>query len=144
MSEKFSLGLVALGLGGSLLLAFPSKAISSTTEKSVEFLEPDLQVAEILYQDWKTKQYCSCVLYAKALTGYSRPVGWAKNWPINTGLPVIGGVIVTNDGLAGHVAVITAITGETLALKEANWLSCQKSTRQLNMTDSSIMGFWRP
>jgi len=51
-----------LGLGVALAMVFPTKATSSTKENKMEFLEPDPIQAEILYQDWKTKQYCSCVL----------------------------------------------------------------------------------
>ena len=88
---------------------------------------------------------CSCVLYAKALTGYSQSVGPARRWPKNSGQPVVGGVVVTNESRAGHVAVITAVDGDTLTLVEANYSRCRVTVgRQINANNPMVLGFWTP
>lgn len=110
-------------------------------------------VADKLYKDWQKEQelkkkrvssgFCSCVIYAKALTGYSQPVGNARNWPKNISYPVVGGVVITNESYAGHVGVITWVNGNDFAITEGNYLRCQKSTRILNTSNPAILGYWQ-
>jgi len=86
--------------------------------------------------------YCSCVLTVKAWTGYSTPVGFARNWPKNTDTPVVGGVVITNEGWAGHVAYIMEVTTETITVKEGNFRRCALSTRIIPLTSPVILGYW--
>jgi surface antigen len=88
--------------------------------------------------------FCSCVTFAKRLTGYDSVVGAAKNWPTNSELPSVGGVVVLDEGRIGHVAYITAVQEDSFTVSEANYISCKRSSRTLNISDKSIMGFWNP
>lgn len=116
-------------------------------------LKPDPVQVEKLHKDWIKEQelkkkrgssYCSCVLYAKSLTGYSTSVGAARNWPKNSLVPVVGGVVVTNDSRIGHVGVILSINGDSITITEANYSRCRKSTRTILLSSPVILGFWAP
>ncbi len=104
-------------------------------------------VTDQLYKDWVKEQelkkkrgssYCSCVLYAKSLTGYSQSVGAARNWPKNSPVPVVGGVVVTNESRIGHVGVILSIDGDSITITEANYYRCKKSTRTILLSSPVI------
>jgi hypothetical protein len=92
----------------------------------------------------RTGNYCSCVNYVKALTGFSQSIGYARNWPINSSTPFVGAVVVTSEGPYGHVAVITAITEDGfLILDEANYSPCRHTTgRHLSVDSPLILGYW--
>lgn len=88
---------------------------------------------------------CSCVNTAKSLTGYAEPVGMARNWPINSLVPVIGGVVVTNESSVGHTAYISDIVSGELILAEGNYQKCKFTFgRKLAINSSLILGFWKP
>lgn len=74
----------------------------------------------------------SCVALAQA-KGFNIHAGAAKNWPaaarklgytVNT-KPVVGSVIVTKEGSkgtdTGHVAVVTAVTPDSIKIVEQNY-----------------------
>ena len=88
---------------------------------------------------------CSCVSFVKFVTGYTEPVGNARNWPKVLSLPFVGGVVITNESPAGHVAVITHvdIDNETITIVETNYKPCQKGTRELNINSPKILGYWK-
>lgn len=86
--------------------------------------------------------YCSCVLYAKAITGYREVVGYAKNWPKNSETPQVGGVIITNESYAGHVGVITQVQEDSITITEANYRKCQVTERTISITSTVIKGYW--
>lgn len=110
-------------------------------------------VVEKLYKDWQKEQelkkkrtsggFCSCVIYAKALTGYSQSVGNARNWPKNSPVPVVGGIVITNESRVGHVGVITSVNGNEFTITEANYSRCKKGIRTLNVSNPSILGYWQ-
>lgn len=86
---------------------------------------------------------CSCVLTAKALVGYNKTVGMAKYWPRNTDLPTVGGVVVTKESYAGHVAVILAVEQDRIYVYEGNYNRCKVSERWINLNNPVIIGYWR-
>ncbi len=141
-----------LGLGVSLLAVFPNAAISQTTDNEelkpppIEYLEatPDLVAqAETLYKAKKANLgFCSCVTFVKGIVGVQVSMGAAKNWPVNSSLPSIGGVVVTKESPYGHVAYIKSISGNTMTLTEANYVPCRKSERKMQIDDPMIIGFW--
>lgn len=88
--------------------------------------------------------FCSCVLYARALTGFNQTVGAAKNWPVNSPAPLAGGVVVMRWANVGHVAVITDVTNADFGIKEANYARCQLTARRITLNDPDIIGFWAP
>ena len=116
-------------------------------------LVPNPVVADKLYKDWTKEQelkkkrvnsgYCSCVIFSKAMTGYTQSVGAARNWPKNSSIPVVGGVVITNESRAGHVAVITAVYPDRIEVIEANYSRCRKSTRTILLSSPVILGFWQ-
>jgi hypothetical protein len=88
---------------------------------------------------------CSCVIFAKLITDFQQIVGYAKNWPINTSSPEIGGVVITNENPKwGHVAVIKEIKENSIIVDETNYKPCAKTTRELSLNDPAILGFWSP
>jgi len=89
--------------------------------------------------------YCSCVLHVKVLTGFAEKVGQAKNWPSNTSEAHIGGVVITRESSAGHVAKIIDIQDGYLILDEANWIKCSRTVgRRLRIDSKLILGYWKP
>lgn len=91
----------------------------------------------------RVTNFCSCVTFAESQTGFAGPVGAAKNWPINSIWPVVGGVVVTYESSLGHVAVIKAVIGNMLILDEANYVRCtHTTTRELPIDSPLIKGFW--
>ncbi len=134
---------------------FPNKAISqtittydeaATTNPSVVRSTPNYKiVAEWVAAD-KAKQttsgFCSCVNFAKRLTGYASVVGAAKNWPTNIDRATVGGVVVLKESVSGHVAYITSVSDNSFTVAEANYISCKKSNRVISLTDPEIIGFW--
>lgn len=113
----------------------------STTEPQVVYRPYKSEIPKVV-KVVKTKSYCSCVLYARSLTGYGSSVGNARNWPKNVAYPVVGGVVITNESRAGHVGVITWVNGDTFGIAEANYSRCQKGTRSLNINNPVILGYW--
>ncbi len=85
---------------------------------------------------------CSCVYFAKAITGYNKTVGAARNWPINTKIPLVGEVVVTKESYTGHVIVITAVRPGEIDIVEGNYLHCKATQRTLPLTDPLIKGYW--
>lgn len=141
-----------MGLGITSVIAFPEKVNSLTIQYEFETLQPDYAGAERLYQEWKAaqiKETCSCVAFVRRLTGFTQSVGYAKYWPKNTEVPVIGGVVITSESSfntfrTGHVAYILDINDDTLTLLEANYSRCKITTRFLKVGDKRITGFWKP
>lgn len=133
-------------------MVFPERVVSQTTDDGrftpppIQFLEANpevVQQAEVLYRATKTQgNLCSCVLFVKGLTGFSQAVGRAKNWPTNSALPAVGGVVITNESSYGHVAFIKSIDGNVMTLVEANYIPCRKGGREMRIDDPRIIGFW--
>lgn len=87
--------------------------------------------------------HCSCVLYARFLTGFDQNIGKASNWPTNSKYPVLGGIVITNEGPVGHVARIIDIRYGKLLLDESNYKPCQiTNTRELPIDSPLIKGYW--
>jgi hypothetical protein len=145
------------------LVGFPTKEVKAQEEvvivyEPMEALEADIGVADALYKEWLKEQakpkkplktaktgsnYCSCVLFAKSLTGYTKTVGNARNWTKNSKVPVVGGVVITNESRAGHVAVITAVRDGEFDIVEANYSRCRKGVRTLKINNPVILGYWQ-
>lgn len=85
---------------------------------------------------------CSCVNYAKSLTGFNTPIGRAKNWPINSSIPVVGGVVVFKWLSTGHAAVVTDVTETDFGIKEAHYVGCSITIRRIPLNNPTIIGFW--
>ncbi len=87
--------------------------------------------------------YCSCVNYVKSRLGMTGSIGMARNWPTNSKEPHIGGVVVTYESGAGHVALIIGLEGDNLVLDEANYSRCRHTSgRRLNKHSGVIKGFY--
>lgn len=84
----------------------------------------------------------SCVCWAKAAVGYTNSVGAARSWPGLTSVPAVGAVVIQSIGKLGHAAVVTAIEGSLLHLKEANFVPGKVTTRTLSVDDKSILGYF--
>lgn len=86
---------------------------------------------------------CSCVSYAKWFSGIDvGPIVYAKYHPINSQTPKVKGLIIFGGSKTGHLAVITAINGDLLTIKESNWIRCQTGTRVIPTSDPTILGFY--
>lgn len=88
---------------------------------------------------------CSCVLYAKQVTGYSKPVGYARNWPINNQVPIVGAVVITTESSGfntGHVGVVTAVSETTINITEANYSRCKVTSRTISRSSKVIRGYY--
>lgn len=87
---------------------------------------------------------CSCVLFAKAYSGKNPgSVGYARNWPVNSNVPVVGAVGKTNESWAGHVFVVTAINSDgTISVIEGNLSRCRVTTRKIPINSPIIRGYY--
>lgn len=154
--EKFLIASLAFALGILIGVALAMKAYASYQTEYIiyEPKEQSIQItgeiienheAEKLAEGIKSKYVkgdCQCVSYAKSLTGYSEPVGRARNWPTNSERPMVGGVVITSESASGHVGVITRVFEDTIVITEKNYIPCKISTRELNKNDPRIIGFW--
>lgn len=89
-------------------------------------------------------QYCSCVLYVKAKIGYTKSVGAARNFPINSSIPVKGAVIVTFESRVGHVGIVSHSDDTYVYLEsEANYSRCKVTYgRKIALNSSVIKGYY--
>lgn len=127
-------------------MVWPIKTEAGEYIAPTVYLQADPAVEQQLYQEWLLahKQICSCVLYAKTLTGYEKSIGLAKNWPINNQTPQIGAVVILNESYLGHVAVVEAVFENTIVITEANYIPCKVGSRELNKNDKNIRGYYVP
>lgn len=105
--------------------------------------EPERIVSKVSSQTYSGLA-CSCYLWAVHKTGRTDLLGYrlAKNIPVNSDTPTIGGLVVTYEGWAGHIAIIQDIQGDELILDEANYSRCRvTSGRKLNINNSLIKGY---
>lgn len=93
----------------------------------------------------KTGQ-CSCVNYVKSKIGYTKSVGAARNWPINSKVPTKGAVIVTFESKAGHVGIVDHYDSEYVYLEsEANYEKCTLTFgRKIKINSPVIKGYYIP
>lgn len=94
-----------------------------------------------------TATTCSCVLFVKTIVGDIGLVGAGKNWPINSDVPVIGGVVVfkgTQSNPYGHVAYLEGIVGNTGYIYQSNYIRCMVNRDTIDLSDPDIKGFWKP
>lgn len=90
--------------------------------------------------------YCSCVLYVKAKIGYTKSVGFARNWPTNSRTPSKGAVIVTYESRSGHVGIVSHFDDTYVYLEsEANYSRCKLTYgRKIAINSSIIKGYYVP
>lgn len=88
--------------------------------------------------------YCSCVLYVKARIGYTKSVGAARNFPINSNTPSTGAVIVTYESKLGHVGIVSHWDDKYVYLEsEANYSRCKVTYgRKIAINSSKIKGYY--
>ncbi len=130
-----------------MLLLFggsPKQVTSVTRQINEEFLQPDYEAAERLYQEWLNRPYnkCSCVSFVKAKIGYGKSVGAARNFPINSQEAKYGNVVILNESKYGHVAIVKEVKENTIVISEANYHPCQVGTREIAKNYSKIKGFY--
>lgn len=121
-------------------------------------VEPDYEVAERLYQEWLTRQKpktrvtsvsgsfnpCNCVSYARYKTGINvGPIGLAKYHPVNSTVPIIGGLIVTYESWRGHLGVVVGISATTVTIDDYNYSPCAHTIRELPLDSSLIKGYYK-
>lgn len=89
---------------------------------------------------------CSCVSYAKYKTGFTKSIGAARNWPINSNTPAKGAVIVTYESALGHVGVVSHWDASYVYLEsEANYSRCKMTYgRKIPVNSKLIKGYWIP
>ena len=60
----------------------------------------------------------------------------------NSDIPWPGYVVLLNEGEFGHAGVIEKIEGSKLYIVEANLVPCEVGTRNLDISDPRIRGYW--
>lgn len=87
---------------------------------------------------------CSCVSYAKFKTGFTKSIGAARNWPVNSDQPSIGAVIVTYESALGHVGIVSHWDATYVYLEsEANYSRCRMTYgRKIPIGSPLIKGYW--
>jgi LysM repeat protein len=91
--------------------------------------------------EYVSKSAGQCVPFAREYSG--KPVyGVAKYIPANSQDPAVGGVMLTSESGYGHVAVVTAINGDTIEIIERNYVSGWITKRQIPRNSSVIRGYF--
>lgn len=95
----------------------------------------------------QTKGYgfnpCSCVSYARYKTGINvGPIGVARNHPVNSIVPVVGGLAVFGGSSTGHLVAVVALGPETFRIAEYNHVPCKYSERDIRYDDPLLKGFY--
>lgn len=89
-----------------------------------------------------------CVVFARQFSGVGRDKvqGLAKNTKTNSTQPELGSIIKLNMSRPGHVAVVIAITAESVTFVESNvpMGSERVGIRTLQTSDSRILGYLIP
>ena len=67
--------------------------------------------------------------------------GNARNIITNSNRPKVGGLVVTFESRAGHVAIVTAIGNNTFTLKESNYTKGWITSRILPINYGKLKGF---
>ena len=84
----------------------------------------------------------SCILYAKwYLDRSNESWGNAGQLEATSEKPYLGGLVLTEEGEFGHVAVITGITKTHILITEANYFPGQVSTRSISLDNPLIRGY---
>ena len=90
-----------------------------------------------LYQDYTNNCYAWVVKQ-----GY-HPVGRgnARNIVTNSSMPQVGGLVVTYESSAGHVAIVVAVGDGTFTLQESNYIKGWITQRTLPINYGKLKGF---
>lgn len=160
MLKKLALVLFAIGIAIIGMGIAPKRTTSATIpyvphETENQILQSDPGEVERLYQEWLKQEQlnakkqigkfdpCSCVSYAKWKSGINvGSIGKAKNHPINSENPTVGGLVILNESSAGHLAVVTQIWANTIVITEANFSPCKVGTREIPRNDTEILGYY--
>jgi len=67
--------------------------------------------------------------------------GNARNIITNSNRPKVGGLVVTFESRAGHVAIVTAVGNNTFTLKESNYTKGWITQRTLPINYGKLKGF---
>lgn len=88
------------------------------------------------------KSYGQCYTYVTSL-GYNVGGHYLAKWiPTNSDTPKAGGLVVTYESWAGHVAVVTSVNDDgTFNIRERNYTPGWITERTLHTGDGKIKGF---
>ena len=67
--------------------------------------------------------------------------GMARNIQTNSRYPKVGGLVVTYESRAGHVAIVVAVGNGTFTLRESNYVKNWITERILPINYSKLKGF---
>ena len=84
--------------------------------------------------------YCSCIKYIRSI-GVNVPYGTNAEDIPNQGSPTLGGLILLEYEDISHVAIIQEFTDKGFLVTEANYKSCERTTRIISYNDPFIRGF---
>lgn len=86
---------------------------------------------------------CNCWSYVKYKRGGEMPLGYgaAKNYPINSQIPIVGAIIITYESNAGHMGIVSAITDNKVVIDDYNYEHCAHTVRELPIDSSIIKGY---
>ena len=86
---------------------------------------------------------CSCVLTAKYILGReSETWGNARDIKPNSNSPVVGSLVILNEGYFGHIAILLNYSDKHITFEEGNWEFCKKTVRTLDISDPRILGYF--
>ncbi|MGE0126670.1 MAG: CHAP domain-containing protein [Blastocatellales bacterium] len=87
---------------------------------------------------------CNCVAYVSWRThgNVVRGIGLARNHPINSKLPEVGAILITNESASGHLAYVQEVARETITISEANYERCAFGTRTIRQDSPVIIGYY--
>lgn len=85
---------------------------------------------------------CSCLSAIQNWTDFPRGIGKPDNVQPRYSNPVVGSVVITNEGPYGHVGLVMSITPDEITIKEANYRPCAVGFRTIRRDSSLIRGYW--
>ena len=59
----------------------------------------------------------------------------------SSSVPYIGGLVLLNEGIYGHIAYIEAVYSDSILISEANYIPCQESQRTISIDYPAIRGY---
>jgi len=88
------------------------------------------------------RSYGECYTYVES-QGYAIGGHFLAKWiPTNSNTPRVGGLVVTNESWAGHVAIVIAVNGDgTFNIRERNYTPGWITERTMSVNNPWIKGF---
>lgn len=86
---------------------------------------------------------CNCWSYVYYRLNGNMPIGYgfARNYPVNSLTPRLGGIIITYESKAGHMGIIAGVDDKYVTIDDYNYKRCGHTVRKLARNSPLIKGY---